>query len=113
MKGHGMRLITATLRTSTRSLSMQEPGSGLVFRQLFDLSLMPAGYRELLGSMGYRFLSLPSHTPSMGFSHLPTLQPLSLSLAFYCSVESKARHRIRALCTATVLQVWVPSCTYD
>lgn len=64
---------------------MQEPGSGLVFRQLCDLSLRPVGYPELLGSMGYRFLFLPSHTPSMGFSHLPTLQTLSLSLAFYCS----------------------------
>lgn len=45
-----------------------------------------------MGSPGYRVLSLPSHTPSMGFSHLPTLQMLSLSLAFHCSTESKPRH---------------------
>lgn len=31
---------------------MQEPGSGLVFRQLCDLSLRPAGYPELLGVHG-------------------------------------------------------------
>lgn len=90
-KRGGMELTTAPLNASTGRLAMLEPGSGLVHRQLCDMSLRVTGCPELLGSMGDRFLSQPSHTPSMGFSHLPTLQTLSHALAFHCTVKSKTR----------------------
>lgn len=90
-KHGGMELATAPLNASTGRLAVPEPGSGLVLRQLCDMSLRVTGCPELLGSTGDRFLSQPSHTPSMGFSHLPTLETLSNALAFHYSMESKAR----------------------
>jgi hypothetical protein len=55
------------------------------------LSFRVTGCPELLGSTGDRVFSQPSHALSRGFSHLPTPQTLSHTLAFHRSMESKAR----------------------
>lgn len=46
-----MELAAAPLSASTVTLPMLEPGSGLVPRQLHDMSLGPIACPELLGSM--------------------------------------------------------------